>query len=112
MGEIRTVAIVGGGLAGLATAHALATVGIEAEVFERASTFAEIGAGINISAQAVKALRAIGLGTKLEFRDPKIALERYGAPNYTFHRADLMNALASGLDPKRLHLKHRLTAVE
>ena len=65
MSSLCPIAIVGGGLAGLATAHALAAFGLRAEVFERASTFAEIGAGINISPQAVKAMAAIGLGDRL-----------------------------------------------
>ena len=34
---------------------------------------------------------------------------RYGAPYYTFHRADLLDALASGLDRSAIHLGHRLT---
>jgi salicylate hydroxylase len=133
MRHVRSIAIVGGGLAGLAAANALAAFGFEAQVFERSSTLAEIGAGINISPQAVKALRAIGLGDKLaavanvhpgiftrdmhtgeqlEFRDTRAAAARYGAPFYTFHRADLMNALASGIDPARLHLDHRLIGFE
>jgi salicylate hydroxylase len=133
VGEVRTIAIVGGGLAGLAAANALAAFGFDVEVFERASTLAEIGAGINISPQAVKALRAIGLGQKLaavanthpgivtydmhtgellEHRRREASVERWGAPHYTFHRADLMNALASGLDPASLHLDHRLTGFE
>jgi salicylate hydroxylase len=133
MGGVSSIAIVGGGLAGLAAANALAAFGFAAEVFERAATLAEIGAGINISPQAVKALRAIGLGDRLaavanigpgiftrdmhtgapiEFRDPKTALARYGAPHYTFHRADLMAALADGLDPATVHLGHRLVGIE
>jgi salicylate hydroxylase len=127
------IAIIGGGLAGLATAHALAAFGIEAEVFERASNFGEIGAGINISPQAVKALTAIGLGDalaavanalpgfvtrdmhtgeQLEYYDRGVDRTRYGAPHYSFHRADLMQVLASGLDPALLHLDHRLVALE
>jgi salicylate hydroxylase len=130
--QVRSIAIVGGGLAGLDAANALAASGFEVEVFERSSTLAEIGAGINISPQAVKALRAIGLGEKLavvanthpgivtfdmhtgeelERRNRETSSERYGAPHYTFHRADLMAALASGLDPARLHLDHRLVSV-
>jgi len=126
------IAIIGGGLAGLATAHALAAFGLEAEVFERAPTLGEIGAGINISPQAVKALAAVGLGEKLaavgnilpgfvtrdmhtgaqlEHYDRSVDRARYGAPHYSFHRADLMQALASGLDPARLHLDHRLVAL-
>jgi salicylate hydroxylase len=133
MGQVRNIAIVGGGLAGLAAANALARCGFAVQVFERSSTLAEIGAGINISPQAVKALRAIGLGgkleavanvhpgiftrdlhtgEKLEFRDPRSAVARYGAPYLTFHRADLMGVLASGVDAARLHLEHRLTGIE
>jgi salicylate hydroxylase len=130
---ICPIAIIGGGLAGLATAHALAAFGFETEVFERAPTLGEIGAGINTSPQAVKALSAIGLGERLaavgnvlpgfvtrdmhtgeqlERYDRSVDLARYGAPHYSFHRADLMQALSSGLDPARLHLNHRLVALD
>ncbi len=132
-GQAGSIAIVGGGLAGLATAHALAAFGFETEIFEAAPALGEIGAGINTSPQAVKALRAIGLGDRiaavgntspgvytrnmqtgefLEFNDRWAAAARLGAPYYTFHRADLLDALASGLDPARIHLNHRLTALE
>jgi salicylate hydroxylase len=131
MTQVRGIAIVGGGLAGLAAANALATFGFEAEVFEQSSTLSEIGAGISISSQAVKALRAIGVGEKLaavgnvsrgvltrnmqtgeplDFRETPA--DRYGAPHYFVHRADLLNALASGLDPASIHLAHRLTGIE
>jgi salicylate hydroxylase len=127
------MAIVGGGLAGLAAANALKTFGIKAEVFEAAPALAEIGAAVNASPQAVKALRAIGAGDKaaavghlsrgiytrnmqtgefLEFNDRFKAAERFGAPYYTFHRADLLDALASGLDHSAIHLGHCLTGVE
>src|SRR5690349_17762121 len=59
------IAIVGGGLAGLAAANALRTFGIEPEVFETAPALGEIGAAVNASPQAVKALRAIGVGDKI-----------------------------------------------
>src|SRR5260221_632359 len=122
------IAIVGGGLAGLAAANSLKTVGIKAEVFEAAPALGEIGAAVNSSPQAVKALRAIGVGDKvaavahlshgiytrnmqtgefLEFNDRHKAAERFGAPYYTFHRADLLDALASGLDHSATHLGHR-----
>src|SRR3954467_8974043 len=127
------IAIVGGGLAGIAAAHALKTVGIKAEVFEQAPALGEIGAAVNVSPQAVKALQAIGVGEKiaavgnrspgiytrnmqtgefLELNDRMKAAERHGAPYYTFHRADLLDALASELDHSAIHLGHRLTAVE
>ena len=131
MTQPRTISIIGGGLAGLAAANALARFGFEVEVFEQSRALGEIGAGISISSQAVKALRGIGLGEKLaavgnasegiqtrnmqtgeplEFRPSPAS--RYGAPHYFVHRADLLNALASGLDPATLHLDHRLTALE
>ena len=37
---------------------------------------------------------------------------RFGAPYYSFHRADLLNALASGLDHRLIHLDHRLVGIE
>jgi salicylate hydroxylase len=127
------IAIVGGGLAGLATAHALKTHGMTAEVFETAPALGEIGAAVNVSPQAVKALQAIGVGAAvaavansspgiytrnmqtgefLELNDRYKAAARYGAPYYTFHRADLLDALASGLDRSAIHLAHRLTGLE
>ena len=133
MSQGRTITIVGGGLAGLAAANALAAFGIRAEVFEAAPVLGEIGAGINTSPQAVTALQAIGLGETiaavansspgihtrnmqtgefLEFNDRRKTAERYGAPYYTFHRADLMDALAGRLDPGTIHLGHRLTGIE
>ena len=127
------IAIVGGGLAGLAAAQALKTFGTKAEVFETAPALGEIGAAVNVSPQAVKALQAIGVGDKvaavansspgiytrnmqtgefLELNDRHKAAARYGAPYYTFHRADLLDALASGLDHSAIHLGHRLTGIE
>jgi salicylate hydroxylase len=127
------IAIVGGGLAGLAAANALTTFGMKAEVFEAAPALGEIGAAVNTSPQAVKALQAIGVGDKvaavanlspgiytrnmqtgefLEFNDRRKTPERYGAPYYTFHRADLLDALGSGLDHRAVHLGHRLTGME
>jgi 2-polyprenyl-6-methoxyphenol hydroxylase-like FAD-dependent oxidoreductase len=126
------IAIVGGGLAGLAAAQALKTFGMQAEVFEAAPALGEIGAAVNVSPQAVKALDASGVGDQvaavattspgiytrnmqtgefLEFNDRQKAAARYGAPYYTFHRADLIDALASGLDLGSIHLGHRLTGV-
>lgn len=127
------IAVVGGGLAGLAAAQALKTFGMQAEVFEAAPTVGEIGAAINVSPQGVKALRAIGVGDQvdavadalpgiytrnmqtgefLEMNDRREIAARYGAPYYTFHRADLLDAVASGLDPATIHLGHRLTGLE
>jgi salicylate hydroxylase len=128
--DLRIV-IAGGGLAGLGAIHALRAFGLQADVYEAAPELGEIGAAVNTSPNATKALEAIGLGERiaavanrapgiftrnmqsgemLEFRrnDPL----RWGAPHYSFHRADLLNALAKDLDPNSIHLGHRLSAIE
>jgi salicylate hydroxylase len=128
-----SIAIVGGGLAGLATAAALTQFGFEAEIFESAQNLREIGAGINVSPQAIQVLRAIGLGDRiaaaanvapgvltrdmhsgapLDYRDQTSAVARFGAPLCTFHRADLVDALARGVDTGHLHLGHRLIGMQ
>ena len=45
----QPMSIVGGGIAGLATALALARRGVVVEVYEQAEQISEIGAGIQIS---------------------------------------------------------------
>jgi salicylate hydroxylase len=133
MTQNRPITIIGGGLAGLAAAHAIAAFGMQAEVYEAASVLGEVGAAVNVSPNASKALEASGVGDKiaavansspgiytrnmqtgefLEFRDRREASERYKGPYYTFHRADLLEALASGLDPRSIHLGHRLVGLE
>jgi salicylate hydroxylase len=127
------IAIVGGGLAGLAAANALKTFGIEAQVFEAAPELREIGAAVNASPQAVKALQAIGVGDQIaavghqspgvysrnlqtgefiELSDRTKHLAKYGAPYYSFHRAELLDALASGLDRSAIHLGHTLVGLD
>jgi len=127
------VVIVGGGLAGLTAALAMKSFGIKADVFEAAPELGEVGAAINISPQAVKALQAVGVGEELaaisnsspgmytrnmytgeylEFNDRSKIAARYGAPYYTVHRADMIDVLAGGLDPSTIHLGRRLTAIE
>lgn len=107
--------IAGGGIGGLTAALCLAVRGIEVEVFERAESFREIGAGIQISPNASRVLHALGLEAALralaflplatQFRDwasgeviserplgPQ-AFQRYGAPYYHLHRGDLIHIL-------------------
>jgi salicylate hydroxylase len=56
--------------------------------------------------------RNMQTGEFLEFNDRLKAAERFGAPYYTFHRADLLDALATGLDRSSIHLGHRLTGLQ
>lgn len=60
MAEVRTATVVGGGVAGLASAVSLAQAGWQATVLERAPEFGEVGAGIAITGNGMTALGAIG----------------------------------------------------
>ena len=133
MSQDRTIAIVGGGIAGLAAAQALKAAGFRAHVFEAAPALGEIGAAVGTAPNATKPLIALGFGEKMaavanpspgiftrnmqtgdmvEFNDRRHAPQRYGAPQYTFHRADLLDVLADGLDPALIHLGHRIASIE
>jgi 2-polyprenyl-6-methoxyphenol hydroxylase-like FAD-dependent oxidoreductase len=77
MRRVPRIAIVGGGVGGLATALALERRGAEILVCEQSSALNEIGAGLNLSPNALMALRALGvedqvvaLGSESDFLEP------------------------------------------
>ncbi|GAB2869482.1 FAD-dependent monooxygenase [Streptomyces mayteni] len=116
MAERRAV-VVGGGIGGLAAAVALRRRGWRVEVLERAERFTEIGAGISLWPNALRALDRLGLASRLHAlgavergggmrdragrwlaRTDNAAIERrYGWPLLVLHRADLLGALADAL---------------
>ena len=55
------VAIMGGGIGGLAAALAFERRGAETVVAEQSPKLSEIGAGLNLTPNAIKALRALGV---------------------------------------------------
>ncbi len=57
-----TAAVVGGGIAGLASAVSLAQAGWQVTVLERAQAFGEVGAGLAITGNGMTALAALGIG--------------------------------------------------
>ena len=110
------VIIAGGGIGGLTAALALARCGFRVTVLEQAQRLEETGAGIQLSPNATRTLIELGLGDALRplavaptalrimnvltgreiVRLPlgKAAEDRYGAPFWLLHRADLLGALA------------------
>jgi len=116
------VAIAGGGIGGLTAALCLAQFGHEVLVVERAETLGEVGAGLQISPNAMKVFHELGLAQALlksgfqpeaaEFRFGKSgqriftaplgewAERRWGAPYVHVHRADLVEILARALAQK------------
>jgi len=118
----KRVVIVGGGIAGLATALAFQARGWDVQVVERAVALREVGAGIQLAPNGMKVLRALGLEqaalergflpSALEmrlgpsgfsiFRLPikTAAHYRWHAPYVHIHRADLIDILAGSLEQR------------
>jgi salicylate hydroxylase/6-hydroxynicotinate 3-monooxygenase len=129
-----SVAIVGAGMGGLATAAALHRAGIGVNVYEQAAKFTRLGAGIQIGCNAMKVMRGLGLEPVMratafyprswnnreydtgEVRFDMIfgeqAEQRYGAPYLLGHRGDLHSALLSAVPGTAVHLDHRVTGIE
>ena len=128
------IAIVGGGLGGLAAALFLRKAGLDATVYEQAPQLREVGAGIVVAPNMVRPLASLGLTEKLqacavrleaawEFRNWQTGrvlssqpmgeeCERlYGAHCYVAHRADLMAMFLQALPPHQLRLDQRCVAV-
>jgi 6-hydroxynicotinate 3-monooxygenase len=128
-----SVAVIGAGMGGLATAAALTRVGVNVQVYEQAAGFARIGAGIQIGCNAMKVLREWGLEPFMrretfyprswnnkEYDTGNIlfdmvfgpsAEERYGAPYLLGHRGDLHAALASAVPADIINLGHKLVGL-
>ena len=66
MADAGRILIVGGGIAGLSLAIALRRAGAAPELVERSPAWPAVGAGIVLHANAVRALRALGLGEAIE----------------------------------------------
>ena len=119
--------IAGGGIGGLAAALASAKAGWDVRLYERASAFSEVGAGVQLGPNVVKVLHGWGLGdalagvaafpSQLEVRSAlsgqtlgrlrlgEAIMQRYGAPYATVHRADLHGLLLQAVQQAGVTLK-------
>lgn len=124
MGVLK-IGVCGGGIGGFSAAIALRKSGHDVQVFERAPAFNRVGADINLTPNAVFALDQLGVGEYLRktaarptFRISRdgvtgeetlrlpmstAAEEKYGAPQLTIHRADLLKALQGQLPENCVH---------
>jgi salicylate hydroxylase len=113
------LAIAGGGIGGMAAALAVSRAGCDVRLLERAETFSEVGAGVQLGPNVTKVLGAWGLTSALEavaafpgrlqVRNAErgevlgelplgqAMAARYGAPYATVHRADLHGLLLEAL---------------
>lgn len=125
------IAIVGGGIAGLATAIYLRCRGLDVTVYERTPTFAPVGAGILLSPNAIEVLDRVGLaqdavaaGVSLEeFMVSDVSLRPYQRLSaewcrthfkhglVTLRRSDLHAVLAAGLEDGVVRLGKELTSL-
>jgi salicylate hydroxylase len=114
------IAIVGAGIGGLATALALIRRGHDVKVYEQAPALAEIGAGLQLSANGTEVLDQLGVtaaaraiaceptgkqirlwstGNTWKLFDLGAAsVERYGHPYLFIHRADLHRLLLDAVN--------------
>lgn len=128
------VAVCGGGVGGLSAALALNRAGIECAVYEQASRYGRVGADINLTPNAVRALDGLGVGdalrgtaarptyrisrtwdtgsetSRLEMSDA--AEQRYGSPQLTMHRADLLEALHAALPDGIVRTEAKVVGLE
>ncbi len=128
------IVVAGVGIGGLAAGVALAREGFDVEIVERARTLGDVGAGLQLSPNAMKALAGLGVAEAVEaassepesldlrlgksgariFSIPArlAARKRYGAPYLHIHRADLIDILgrAAGEGGVRLRLGARAVA--
>lgn len=130
----RDILIAGAGLGGLTAAAILLKRGHRVRVLERARMLGEIGAGIQLAANATHVLEFLGLGAALgrvavtpqslrfklhdtgellyEFPLGDAHRQRFGAPYYHVHRADLHGLLVDrvrGLDADAIVLGAEVT---
>jgi salicylate hydroxylase len=125
----RTVAIVGGGIGGLTAALALRQAGFAVKVYEQARDLAEVGAGLQLSPNAVRVLDRLGLtpmiesvavaAESFEFRrwnDARLVSmtplglsirQKFGFGYYQIHRADLQSLLLKALPSDCLEVGRR-----
>jgi salicylate hydroxylase len=131
-GPPSPILIVGAGIGGLTAALALMRLGCKVIVCEQAPVLAEVGAGVQVSANGARVLSALGLEPDLrrvwcepEGKEVRLwssgqtwklfdlgaqSLGRYGAPYFMCHRADLHGVLVAAVracDPAALRLNAR-----
>ncbi|HZY15658.1 MAG TPA: flavin-dependent oxidoreductase [Ramlibacter sp.] len=129
------IAIVGGGIGGLALALGLQQRGLTCDIYESAPEIREVGVGITLLPHAMKELAALGVQPQLEaqgienlesvffnrwgqfvYREPRGRHAGYALPELGMHRGKLHTVLYRAaherLGGTRIHLDHRCTGLE
>jgi 2-polyprenyl-6-methoxyphenol hydroxylase-like FAD-dependent oxidoreductase len=117
MTDRQEATVVGGGIAGLAAAIALAQAGWQTTVLERAAAFDEVGAGLGVTPSGMTALAALGVEQAVQAAGYQVYYAGLQDPAGRWllrmpQRADLRAVTAFwGLHRRRLHAV-LLTAAE
>ncbi|HEX7890241.1 MAG TPA: flavin-dependent oxidoreductase [Ramlibacter sp.] len=129
------IAVVGGGIGGLALALGLHQRGIACDVYEGVAEVKELGVGITLLPHAVRELAALGVQPQLEalgienlesvffnrwgqyiYREPRGRHAGYSVPELGMHRGKLHGVLYQAalqrIGAERIHLAHRCTGVD
>ncbi|WP_055547093.1 FAD-dependent monooxygenase [Streptomyces kanamyceticus] len=134
MSDRARVAVVGAGVSGLALAILLRRRGVRCDLYEKSAALGAVGAGIQLAPNGARVLHELGAehlvrrrgvaaraietrrwddGAPLS-RVPHGAAceERFRAPYYLIHRADLQACLVDLLPPGALHLGRAVLSVD
>jgi 2-polyprenyl-6-methoxyphenol hydroxylase-like FAD-dependent oxidoreductase len=124
------IAIIGGGIGGLALALGLQQRGLSCEIYEQAPEIRELGVGITLLPHAMRELAALGLQPELErqgienlesvffnrwgqfiYREARGRHAGYEVPEIGIHRgrlhSSMYRAVLERLGGQRIHLDHR-----
>ncbi|MFC4335572.1 FAD-dependent monooxygenase [Salininema proteolyticum] len=130
---MRRAIVVGGGIGGLTAALSLRSKGWRVEVHERAEALENVGSGLAVASNALRALDTIGLGERvrdleafqgyaagvrtwdgrwLMRTDQEAAVELFGDTTVVLKRPRLVSLLAGELDDGELLLGSRVRSVD
>lgn len=137
MGEVKEVVVVGGGIGGLAAAYGIAKLGKKVTLLEQAPQFGEVGAGLQVGPNGLRALDALGVLEEVYklavfprrhvFMDALSGKElspvqfgesfrgRFGYPYIVIHRSDLHSVLlkaCQSLDNVSFLTNHKLESIK
>jgi 2-polyprenyl-6-methoxyphenol hydroxylase-like FAD-dependent oxidoreductase len=129
------IAIIGGGIGGLAAAAFLRRAGLRATVYEQAGRLGAVGAGVVVAPNAARLLRVLGVLGALEERAVPLEVgwefrrwqdgrvlsaedlatkcaRLYGERTYTAHRADLLAAVRRAVPDEDVRLGKRCVGLD
>ncbi|MYY82682.1 MULTISPECIES: FAD-dependent monooxygenase [unclassified Streptomyces] len=134
MSDRTRVAVVGAGVSGLALAILLRRRGVRCDLYEKSTALGAVGAGIQLAPNGARILHELGAEHLMRRRGStaeaietrrwddgallsriphgRACEERFGAPYYLIHRADLQACLVDLLPPGALHLGRAVLGVE